>query len=871
MSLRFLSLPGLFAVALIAGCKDNSSPISHAPTHLSIVSGANQSGDLSKALDSALVVLVLDGTEKPVAGVVLTWTVTGGGALSATTTTTDTAGKATVTWTLAPTAGVQVVTVTSASIAGASASFVATNGATISGTVTGAGGLPFGAGFSRAASGAARFNTVPARGRQLSSDRIVVGFKNDVAGVAAAGSSTYRSLSVARQTTTRLQQSVAALSRSRPLSGAEISPAILAARMHVDDTLQIDAVMESLRSDPSVAWVRRDGFMTIRDGTPRPIVPDWITQLLSTRAPLTTTAGGTTASSVATKLPNDPNFWLQLWPAAMIDLPRAWAITTGSPNVTVAVVDMGIRFDNADIAPNLTADGYDFVTPFTFPAEHFCDGTTFTTTTGDGDGPDSDPTDPDDIEFNPDLNCWEHSTMGDHGLWTAGIVGAVGNEGAGLAGVNWNVRIRPIRVLDITGGGSFFDIAQGILYAAGLPARGANGALVQAPRSPIINMSLGGTGDDPSVRAAVAAAVAAGSLVVASAGNSSLDFDTFPAAYPGVIGVAAVGQDGNLSTYSNAGTFVAVSAPGGDFRLDDNGGGSVVGLGWNFVTNRPTAFFGYGTSASAPFVSGVAALLLAQTPTLTAAQLTQRIEQYATRPAGATRSDTFGWGIVNAYNSLTQQNGPARQTFVRLIDATSGLATRTAAVAANGNFALARVQQGTYYLQAGDDEGGDATIGIPGRRFAWAGGSGSPTVFNVNANSLTAAIAIGVPTEVEPNDDVAHANILGVGSYVVGNITPPDVRDVYSITISTPGVYTIETSGVVGTCGIGIELDTFLSVVTSTGTLVGSNDNFTSTTSRLCSHVQATLAAGVYYATVTGVGANAASRGRYRLAVRAGP
>lgn len=865
MSSRVLVSLALVTAALVAGCKDQA-PIPHTPTHLVIISGASQSGDLSASLALPLVVQALDGASRSVAGVPVTWTVTGGGSVSSATGTTDNDGKATVTWTLAPTAGVQVVTVTSTQISTASVSFVANNGSVISGTVTSAGGTPFGASFSRAVSRSSTFAPVRTTTRHPSPNRIVVGFKNGVLGVAAAGSATYRSLAVARQTKGLLQQRVAALSRAHGLSRAEVSPAMLAARVRVDDPTQIDAVMSALRTDPTVAWVERDQIVSVRDGAPRPMAA----LQLSPLAGRPTSA----ATGVAGKLPNDPDFFLQLWPASMIDLPRAWAITTGSPNVIVASVDMGIRFDHQDIAANLTNDGYDFVSQLAFdmPQTVCGGGATFTTIDGDGTGPDNDPTDPDDLEFDGRDNCWFHNTFGDHGLWTAGIIGAVGNEGAGVAGVNWNVKIRPIRVLGITGEGSDFDVAQGVLYAAGLPATGADTALVQAPsRAAIINISLGSGFPNNTLGDAVAAAVAAGSLIVASAGNDGSDYPVFPAAFPDVMAVAAVGMDGALATYSNAGTFISVAAPGGDFRLDDNGGGGVFGPGWNFETGRPTFFFGYGTSASAPFVSGVAALLLAQNPGLTAAQLRSRIEQFATRPAGFTRSDALGWGIVNAYSALTQQNGPTRQTLVRLVDATTGAAVKSAKVGSDGSFAFTRLTTGSYFVQAGDDEGGDAVIGVAGRRFTWAGGFGKPTVFNVNSNSQAVAIALGIPTEVEPNDDIAHANLLSVGSYVTGNITTPDVRDVYAVTIPTAGTYTFETSGLVGSCGLGIELDTFLTLSSAAGTNIGANNDFPSATGLYCSRIQATLTPGIVYIAVTGTPANGlASHGRYRLEVRAG-
>jgi len=865
MSLRVFSGLSILLSLAVSACGDSSSPVSHHPTHLVVVSGSNQSGDVSAALPLPLVVQVLDGANKPVSGVSIAWAVVGGGSVSTPTSTTDADGKSTVTWTLSGTPGNQVATATSSQIANASASFVANNGATISGTIATNMALPFNAVFSRSLARGARLSSLsPTKTRHPSATRIVVGFKNDMVGVAAAGAGVYRSISVAHDAHARLQTRIAALTKGLAVDRTEISPAILAARLHVTDTSKVDDMLATLRADPTVAWAERDGIISIRDGAPRP------------KAALTEVRGDFSAppsKSVVGKLPSDPAFFEQLWPSNMLDLPRAWSITTGSSNVIVASVDMGVRFDHPDMAGVYTNDGYDFVSADTFSTpEVMCDGTKFNSTNGDGDGPDADPTDPDDIEFDGVFGCWDHSQLGDHGLWTSGIIGAVGNDGVGGAGVSWTVKIRPIRVLGIAGDGSDFDIAQGLLYAAGLPAAGAGGALVQAPsRAPIINVSLGGPGVSTSLRNAVNAVIAAGSLIIASAGNDGLDIPEYPAAYDGVMAVSSVGEDGQLATYSNGGSYISVAAPGGDFRFDDNGGGGIYGPGWDFTgTGGAAHLFGYGTSASAPYVSGIAALLLAQTPTLTAAQLRSRIEQFAQRPPGTTRSDAFGWGIADAYNALTQQNGPPHTTLVRLVDATSG-AVRASVPATGGNFTLSRVPNGSYYVQAGEDESGDGVIGSPGRRFTWAGGFGSPTVFNVNNNAQTTAIVVGIPTEVEPNDDVAHANSLSVGSYVTGNITPPDVRDMYRVTIAIAGIYTFETSGLVGSCGLGIELNTALSLTSSAGASIGTNDNFSSATSIGCSRIQATLQPGIYYVTVTaGSSRVLADHGRYRLEVRSG-
>ena len=898
MSARFSRIVLVAAVvsgAAVTGCKSDGSTstgIPTAPTHLALVSGSNQSGAVSTALSAPLVVQALDGANRPVAGVQVTWTVTDGGNVSTAAGTTDAAGLDSVTWTLGSAPAVQAATATSAAISGASVGFIASNGATIVGNVIST--VPpqgmFAFATSRLAAPRSRAVSLsvaaPVRqGRRASRNRIVVGFRNDVLHVEAAGAASYRSMALARSTATLLQSRAATIMQQQPLAEAEVSPAMLAVRFRVTDSTKVDSVLAALAANPAVAWVTRDNVISAWSVTTRHAT----TPVLAPRVG----ARGYAPSSVATNLPNAGFLYAQYWAHNMVDLPRAWAITTGSAAVTVAVVDMGIRPTSPDIAANLTSDGYDFVsnipvTDFGYTSpQSIClpDGSgtvigSFTSFSEDN-GPNTDPTDPDDLFPDPAFNCWDRALVGDHGLWTAGIIGSTGTataNGTGFVGVNWNVKIRAIRVLDVSGSGQAWDVAQGILYAAGLPANAggcvataANGGgcldstatatLVQTTRAPIINMSFAGS-DDPVLRSAVNAAANAGCLLVAAAGNGSSDVadaPVYPAAYANVMAVTAVGPSGNIASYANDGLNISVAAPGGDFQLDDNhnGGGGVIGPGWDFVHGVPAIFDADGTSAAAPYVSGVAALLLAHTPGLSAATLQATIQQYATRAANAQRNDTYGWGIVDAYNALTQTAGPRRQTYVRLLDANTGATVAQTAATASGSFALTQLPAGSYVLQAGEDESGDATIGIPGRRFGWAGGVANPTVFTFAAGQpqvQSTAIAIGLPMGSEPNGTTAGANAVSVGGYVAGLLAIPNAQDVYKFNIATSGQYTLETSGIVGSCGLGIEMGTILTLQNSAGATLATNDaEFSaSLTGPFCSKISMTLAAGTYYAIIAG-------------------
>src|SRR5213078_3165977 len=278
-----------------------------------------------------------------------------------------------------------------------------------------------------------------------------------------------------------------------------VSPTILAAKVRVTDSTALDGIAAALRRDPAIAAVTRNRLL-------------WLDETAYVQA------GGAGASGPAAAslrvVPNDTFFAVQSWHYGLIDLPRAWTISTGSPSVLVALVDDGTRFDHPALAGNLTSDGYDFVTDA--DTLTLCAGGTITSA-DDGGGYDPDPTIPASYSYNSTFTCLNPDELGAHGVHVAGTIGAVGNDHIGVTGVNWNVRIRSVRALGVDGFGEFYDIAQGILYAAGLPADDGAGGTVQASSgAKIINLSLGGADTDTTLHSAIISAATAGALIVAA-------------------------------------------------------------------------------------------------------------------------------------------------------------------------------------------------------------------------------------------------------------------------------------------------------------------------------------------------------------------
>src|SRR5581483_6397557 len=200
-----------------------------------------------------------------------------------------------------------------------------------------------------------------------------------------------------------------------------------------------------------------------------------------------------------------------------------------------------------------------------------------------------------------------------HGTFVAGLIAANANNSMGIAGVDSNAMILPVRALGKCGG-SDEDVFEAMLWAAGAPIAGV-------PPNPypakVINLSLGGYGGcASSIQEAVNDAMAHGAIVVAAAGNESDDASAFaPANCSGVITVGAHNRAGERTFYSNFGRRVDISAPAGDGGKSD----SAFSLS-NDGTTVPGAAsyaFGVGTSFSAPLVTGTVSMMLGRNPTLT--------------------------------------------------------------------------------------------------------------------------------------------------------------------------------------------------------------------------------------------------------------
>lgn len=288
-------------------------------------------------------------------------------------------------------------------------------------------------------------------------------------------------------------------------------------------------------------------------------------------------------------IPDDPIYQEFQWGLRKIGMEAVWDVTTGSPDVIVAVLDTGVDEAHPDLEPNMI-DGYDFV--------------------------------------NDDPDAWDDAS---HGTHVAGVIAAVGDNGEGTAGIAWRSKILPVKVLDSKGLGPDAAVSKGIIYAVENKAR-------------IINISSGTPYQSRLLDEAVRFAERRGVLVVAAAGNTGDKGNEviYPAAYPTVLAVGATDEKDNAPPFSQRQPYVAVAAPGVD----------VPGPAWRDAGNG-LYILHTGTSAAAPHVSGLAALLLSVKPDQTPAQLRSVITSTADEVNPRSKDAFLGAGRINAQRAVS--------------------------------------------------------------------------------------------------------------------------------------------------------------------------------------------------------------------------
>jgi serine protease len=356
-------------------------------------------------------------------------------------------------------------------------------------------------------------------------------------------------------------------------------------------------------------------------------------------------------------VPNDPLYSRQ-WNFPAIDMERAWDLNPGATSsVTVAVLDSGVAFRSGVMryTANAWRDGGQ-----TFPALGTID-VPFAAAPDLG-GPDR--------FVAPRDFIWGDDTPVDfdgHGTHVAGTVGQLTNNSVGVAGMAFNVKIMPVKVID-TDWDFIFDspfigtddlVARGIRYAVD---NGAN----------VLNLSIGRQGPPaPAVESAIVYAVNQGAFVVVAGGNDYAQgspierIAEFAPDIDGMVSVAAVGPGKQRAYYSSVGSYLELAAPGGDQRASGTGGGilqqtldsDLVETFFDPAHYRAPRFdvFAYeyfqGTSMAAPHVAGFAALLIQQGITSPAA-IEAAMKRYATDLGSAGRDNEFGYGLINPRATL---------------------------------------------------------------------------------------------------------------------------------------------------------------------------------------------------------------------------
>lgn len=491
--------------------------------------------------------------------------------------------------------------------------------------------------------------------------------------------------------------------------------------------------------------------------------------------------------------PNDSLYSLQ-WALDIMDAPVAWNDSAGSSDVVVAVVDSGVGGPvgwnatpgaHPDLLGNLLP-GYDFVTGYDllamfddpdYPgdAESLADRDNFMAAYGvfpelqylDADpDPGWDPFPTEEYELASDFTV---NDFGSHGLHVAGIIGAAANNDRGVAGVNWDVSILPLRALG-TAGGLSSDVLSAVMYAAGITLYDPDSgdAIINPTPARVINLSLGGAEGD-AVENAIFTHIYEDRdvLVVAAAGNAGVSLDEtqhYPSGYPAVMAVSSVdyivddgGQPATAFTYafSNYGSDIEISAPGGfcwnnseaymTFDLAEglcDAGPLVLNAGWSWFEgtaddpgdlvrdDSPAYMYMAGTSMSTPHVVGAAALALSIDPSLSAPALRELLRGTARRIDDAhllgfaeTPEDHdlfYGSGVVDLTALVRAATTGAIERLEKPVRVRAELPDGErfeVEAAADLTFELTNLPAGDYTISAGVDANGNGELGDSGEYF----------------------------------------------------------------------------------------------------------------------------------------------------------
>ncbi|WP_239617400.1 S8 family peptidase [Cohnella mopanensis] len=289
----------------------------------------------------------------------------------------------------------------------------------------------------------------------------------------------------------------------------------------------------------------------------------------------------------ASIVPNDTLYSEYQWNLPEIATENGWNISKGSTDVVVAVLDTGVQADHPDLQGRLVK------------------GTNIV-----------DPSSPPDDDVG-------------HGTHVAGIIAAKVDNNEGIAGMTWYTKIMPVKVLDSSGAGSTYSVAEGIIWATDHGAK-------------VINMSLGNYAEAQFLHDALKYAYDHGVVLVAASGNDNTDRPGYPAAYPEVIAVSATDADESRAEYSNYGDYIDVAAPG-------------TSIPSTYPGSRYAALS--GTSMASPHVAALASLIRTANASLTNVEVMDLLRHTAKDLGASGRDKDYGYGQIDVQSALQTAHG----------------------------------------------------------------------------------------------------------------------------------------------------------------------------------------------------------------------